>query len=136
TLGQTAWGTLLGDIGDEQGFRRVYPFSPALVEVLVAMSHYLQRERTALKLLVEMLVHQLDDFEIGKLVPVGDLYDALAEGEEPMDGTMRERFSAAKRLYDSELLPLIQEQNQTDTPTKCQRLRSDAVTIGCANCGQ
>lgn len=136
TLGQTAWGTLLGDIGDEEGFRRVYPFSPALVEVLVAMSHYLQRERTALKLLVEMLVHQLDDFEIGKLVPVGDLYDALAEGEEPMDGTMRERFASAKRLYDSELLPLIQEQNQTDLASKCQRLRSDAVTIGCANCPQ
>jgi hypothetical protein len=136
TLGTAAWGTLLGDIGNERAFREVYPFSPALVEVLVAMSHFLQRERTALKLLVEMLVSQLDDFEIGKVVPVGDLYDALAEGEEPMDGTMRERFASAKRLYDSELLPLIQEQNQTTSPVKCQRLRSDSLSIGCANCPQ
>ena len=133
-LGMTAWGTLLGDIGNEEAFRLVYPFSPALVEVLVAMSHYLQRERTALKLLVEMLVGQLEDFEIGKVVPVGDLYDALAEGEEPMDGTMRERFASAKRLYDSELLPLIQEQNQTASAQKCQRLRNDSKTLGCANC--
>lgn len=134
TLGSTAWGTLLGDIGDEAGFRRVYPFSPALVEVLVAMSHYLQRERTALRLLVDMLVNHLSDFELGKLVPVGDLYDALAEGEEPMDGTMRERFAAAKRLYESELLPHIQEQNKTLSAERCQRLRSDLVTVGCANC--
>ncbi len=134
TLGSVAWGTLLGDIGDEAAFRRVYPFTPALVESLVAMSHYLQRERTALKILVEMLVGQLDDFEVGKVVPVGDLYDALAEGEEPMDGAMKERFGAARRLYQGELLPLIQAQNQTGTPQRCQRLRGDATTIGCANC--
>ncbi len=136
SLGQTAWGTLLGDLGDEAGFRRVYPFSPALVEALVAMSHYLQRERTALKILVEILVGQLEDFEVGKLVPVGDLYDALAEGEEPMDGTMRERFASAKRIYESELLPLIRQQNQTDAPQKCQRLRADTMTVGCANCAE
>ncbi|MBK6514240.1 MAG: hypothetical protein IPG04_08985 [Polyangiaceae bacterium] len=130
----SAWGTLLGDIGDEPGFRRVYPFSPALVEALVAMSHYLQRERTALKILVEMLVGQMADFEIGKVVPVGDLYDALAEGEEPMDGTMRQRFASAKRIYDSELLPVIQRENKTGSPDKCQRLRNDAATVGCANC--
>ncbi|WP_437338429.1 hypothetical protein [Sorangium sp. So ce394] len=134
TLGQAAWGTLLGDLGDEAAFRQIYPFSPALVEALVAMSHYLQRERTSLKILVEMLVGQLDDFEIGKLVSAGDLYDALAEGEEPMDGTMRERFAAAKRLYDSELLPVIWEQNQTGTPERCQRLRNDGRAVGCANC--
>lgn len=129
-----AWGTLLGEIGDEAAFRQVYPFSPALVEVLVAMSHYLQRERTALKLLVEMLSGNLEDFEIGKVVPVGDLYDSLAEGEEPMDGTMRDRFAAAKRIYEGELLPMIREDNGTASPLKCQRLAETRTGQGCANC--
>lgn len=136
TLGP-AWGTLLGEIGDEPAFRQVYPFSPALVEVLVAMSHYLQRERTALKLLVELLAEDLEDFEIGKVVPVGDLYDSLAEGEEPMDGTMRDRFAAAKRIYEGELLPMIREDNGTSSPTRCQRLGTmPSRGQGCANCAE
>ena len=135
SLGNVAWGTLLGEIGDEKGFRRVYPFSPALVEALVAMSHYLQRERTALKVLMELLVEHMDDFEIGKVVPTGDLYDVLAGGEEPMDGAMRERFAAAKRLYVNELLPVIQRANETGSKERCQRERSDhPVTLGCSNC--
>lgn len=136
SLGQTAWGVLLGELADEQGFRRIYPFSPALVEALVALSHFLQRERTALKILVEMLVGQMKDFEVGKVVPVGDLYDALAEGEEPMDGEMRVRFAGAKRLYESELLPLIRQQNETNSPPRCQRLRAENLSIGCANCAE
>jgi hypothetical protein len=135
SLGNVAWGTLLGEIGDENGFRRVYPFSPALVEALVAMSHYLQRERTALKVLVELLVEHMADFEIGKVVPVGDLYDVLAGGEEPMDGAMRERFAAARRLYANELLPVIQRANETGGKERCQRERGDhPVTLGCSNC--
>jgi hypothetical protein len=135
TLGTQEWGTLLGDLGDETAFRQVYPFSPALVEALVALSHYLQRERTALKVLMELLVGHLEDFQLGQLVPVGDLFDALAGGEEPMDGAMRDRFDRAKRLYHDELLPLLQSQNDTGTKEKCQRRREEhPVELGCANC--
>lgn len=138
TLGQQAYGTLLGEIAGgetaEDVFRKVYPFSPALVEALITMSHYLQRERTALRLLVELLVEHLEDFELGKLVPVGDLFDALAEGDDPMDGAMRLRFQAAKRVYEYELLPIIREQNRTNHAEACQRLRTDEVAHGCANC--
>ncbi len=134
-LGQQAWATLLGEIGDEKAFRQVYPFSPALIETLVAQSSYLQRERTALKVLVELLVEHLEDFEMGRLVAVGDLFDVLAGGEEPMDGHMRERFAAAKRLYSAELLPRIQTENGTATKARCQRLRDDhPVALGCSNC--
>jgi len=134
-LGQQAWATLLGDLGDEKAFRQVYPFSPALIEALVALSHYLQRERTALKVLVELLVDHLEDFEMGRLVAVGDLFDALAGGEEPMDGHMRDRFTAAKRLYNNELLPRIQTQNGTGNRERCQRLRENhPVYLGCSNC--
>lgn len=130
-----AWTTLLGDKGDEQAFRQVYPFSPALVEVLISMSHYLQRQRTALKLLMEMLTEHMEDFEIGKVVPIGDLYDILAGSEEPLDGVMRERFAAAKRLYQNDLLPIIQSTNGTTTEARCQRLRpGHPITLGCSNC--
>ena len=131
----SAWGTLLGDVADEKSFRQVYPFSPALIEAVVALSACLQRERTALKVLVELLVDHLPDFELGKVVPVGDLFDALAGGEEPMDGVMRERFAAARRLYTSELLPVLQAQNGTGTKDRCQRLREDwPVSLGCSGC--
>ncbi len=132
-----AWQTLLGDIGDERAFRQVYPFSPALVEALVALATCLQRERTSLKLLMELLVEHLDDFEMGKVVPVGDLFDALAGGEEPMDGAMKERFRQAKQLYRDELLPRIQDRHGTATAERCQRLRdAHRIALGCSNCAE
>lgn len=137
SLGQQAWGTLLGDLGDEKAFRQVYPFSPVLIEALVALSHYLQRERTALKVLVELLVEHMDDFALGKVVPAGDLFDVLAGGEEPMDGHMRELFARARRLYETELLPRIQAENGTGTRARCQRLRDDhPVHLGCSSCSE
>src|SRR5690606_23376669 len=45
------WQTLLGAHGDQEAFRKLYPFSPALIDALVAISDCLQRERTALKML-------------------------------------------------------------------------------------
>jgi hypothetical protein len=135
-LGSTAWQTLLGDIGEgEDAFRAVYPFSPALIQVLVGMSAALQRERTALKVLMEILVEHLKDFELGRLVAVGDLFDVLAGGEEPMDGVLREQFQTMRTAYQSEYLPLVQITNKTNTAEKCQRLRDDhPPQIGCSGC--
>lgn len=120
-----AYETLLGSEGDERAFRRVYPFSPALVETLIALSHLLQRERTALKVLMELLVEHLPahmpDFQLGQVIPVGELWDVLAAGEEPMDGGMRKLFRQAKRLYELELLPVLQAQ-ASDSPRADQRL--------------
>jgi hypothetical protein len=45
---QEVMNTLLTRAGDRDMFRQVYPFSPALVQTLVAISSLLQRERTAL----------------------------------------------------------------------------------------
>ena len=110
--------TLLGESGDESAMRDLHPFSPALVDALVAMSAFLQRERTALKILTELLLEHLDDYQFGRVVPVGDLYDVLAGGEDPMDGQMRTRWQAAKRLYQSELLPVIQQKHDTARPER------------------
>ncbi|MFG2248175.1 PglY protein [Spirillospora sp. NPDC048823] len=62
---------------DWNDFRDVYPLSPALLNVLVALSGALQRERTGLKLLNTMLSRRRDDLRLGDLIPLGDLWDVL-----------------------------------------------------------
>lgn len=135
--GQAA-GVLVGSEGDEADFRRVYPFSPALVEALVALSDCLQRERTAIRILMELLVNHLPDLETGRVVPVGDAFDALAESEDPIDdAVMKARFERARDLYQTGFLPLIRAQHNTESPAACQRLRDDHDRrLGCSRCPQ
>jgi hypothetical protein len=92
-------------------FRQVYPFSPALVQTLVAVSSMLQRERTAIKVLLQLLVEQRDTLKLGDIVPVGDLFDAVAEGSDAFSEAMRRYFEQAKRLYETKLQPLIESQH-------------------------
>ncbi|MGE0144219.1 MAG: phage resistance protein [Planctomycetota bacterium] len=99
--------TLLTGNYAEGEFRRVYPFSPALIETLVAASSLLQRERTAIKVLMQLLVDQRDALELGQLVPLGDLYDVIADGDEPFTPEMRQNFESAKKLYHQKLQPRI-----------------------------
>lgn len=127
--------TLLTTTADREMFRKVYPFSPALVQTLIAVSAALQRERTALKLMLQLLVDRRNDLELGQLIPVGDLYDAIAEGDEPFSEGMRLHFENAKRLYTQRLLPKLERQHgvtweaikleQAD-PTAARNLRNDA----------
>jgi len=103
--------TLLTTTADRDMFRKVYPFSPALVQTLIAVSAALQRERTALKLMLQLLVDRRADLELGQLIPVGDLYDAITEGDEPFSEGMRLHFENAKRLYSQRLLPMLERQH-------------------------
>ena len=89
-------------------FRKVYPFSPALVETLVAVSSLLQRERTTLKVMLQILVDRRDTLDLGEIVPVGDLFDAIAEGDEAFTESTRHHFENARILYRRKLLPLIE----------------------------
>lgn len=131
-----SWDTLIGQ-QDADAFRKTYPFSPALIEALVALSAFLQRERTAIRVLMEMLVEHVNDLSLGEVVRVGDLFDLLAGGEEATDGAMRTRFQAAKQLYKHQLLPLIQKSNGTQNPERCQRERQDhPIRLGCSNCAE
>ena len=102
---------LLTREGDRAQFRQLYPFSPVLVQALVALSSLLQRERTALKLLVQLLVNQRDTLAIGDIMPVGELWSVLADGtEQPFSAAVRERFEQARRLWRQRLLPLLEEE--------------------------
>lgn len=100
--------TLLGPHADRESFRKVYPFSPALVATLVSVSSLLQRERTALKVMLQLLVDQRDTLALGEIVPVGDLFDVIAEGDEPFTEGMRIHFDNARRLYRQKLLPQLE----------------------------
>ena len=109
---EEAMRVLLTSDADQRMFRAVYPFSPALVQTLVAVSSALQRERTALKVMFQLLVSQRDTLALGDLVPVGDLFDVIAEGDEPFTEDMRIHFENAQRLYRQKLLPLIEKQRE------------------------
>ena len=102
--------TLLTSEGDREMFRKVYPFSPALVQTLIAVSSVLQRERTALKVMMQLLVDQQETLTVGDIVPVGDLFDVIAHGDEAFSPEMAIHFNNAKRLYHQKLLPLLEKQ--------------------------
>ena len=85
---------------DWNDFRDVYPLSPALLNVLVALAGALQRERTGLKLLSEMLRLRRDDMRIGQIIPLGDLWDVLSAGiGEAFTDHLRQESEAAVRLH-------------------------------------
>ncbi|AUX43654.1 uncharacterized protein SOCE26_051060 [Sorangium cellulosum] len=128
---------LNGNQGDADDFRRVYPFTPALVEVMVALSATLQRDRTALRELTHLLVRYLPDFELGKVVPVGDLFDVVAHGQTSDLPAIQRLYEQARRIYEGDLLPHIRKKNKTDTPERCQLLREDFdARLGCAGCAE
>jgi hypothetical protein len=102
-----AFDTLLTTDGDKEMFRRLYPFNPALIETLVAVSGYLQRERTALRLLGQLLADKRDTLTVGDLVPLGDLYDVIADAEEPFSDELKRHFNRARDLYAHKLRPLL-----------------------------
>jgi hypothetical protein len=99
------------DEADREMFRKLYPFSPALVGTLVAVSSVLQRERTALKLMMQLLVDRRDELEVGQVIGVGDLWDVIASGDQPFSEGMRVHFDNAKRLWQQKLLPLLERQH-------------------------
>ncbi len=98
---------LLSD-GDTESFRRTYPFSPAFMQTLVHVSSALQRERTALKLMQQILVERREELTLGDLVPLGDLFDAIADGnDQPFTEKLKYEFEQARTLYQRTLRPLL-----------------------------
>ncbi|ORT59286.1 PglY protein [Streptomyces sp. CB03238] len=81
-------------------FRTLYPLSPALLNVLVDLSGALQRERTGLKLVQELLRRHRDDLRLGQLVPIGDLWDVIAERTgEAFTAKLRKESEIAHRFH-------------------------------------
>ncbi|MFD6193700.1 PglY protein [Streptomyces sp. NPDC060275] len=81
-------------------FRTLYPLSPALLNVLVDLSGALQRERTGLKLVQELLRRHRDDLRLGQLIPIGDLWDVIAERTgEAFTAKLRKESETAHRFH-------------------------------------
>jgi hypothetical protein len=113
------WDVLLDGINtddqhrgaDEEAFRLTYPFSPALVSTLRDLASVMQRERTALKVMQQMLVHRRDTLTIDDVIPVGDSFDYIVSGSQPLDAQAAALFKSANALYQDKLRPLILSDN-------------------------
>jgi hypothetical protein len=105
------WEILLntrGEQGTRDTFQQTYPFSPAFVAAMVDISSALQRERTALKLMQQILVDYRDTLPVGQLMPLGAIFDVLAQGaDRPFTDKLRDEFEAAKRFYSTRLRPAL-----------------------------
>ena len=127
-LRREVWDTLLGtDSGagaDLDSFRKTYPFSPAFMSTLVHVSSALQRSRTALKLMRQLLVDRRDELRLGQLVPLGDLYDVIARGgDQPFTEKLKAEFETAEKLYETKLRPYLLDRYQlTDDELERARL--------------
>ncbi|MCZ2341281.1 MAG: DUF6079 family protein [Bacteroidales bacterium] len=117
---------LLTRESDRTMFKMVYPFSPALIQALVAVSSALQRERTALKIMLQLLVNRRDTLRLGDVIPLGDLWDVVAHGDEAFTEVMRVNFENAKKLYQNKLLPMLEQQHEIDLEVDRERAKTNS----------
>ncbi|MEX5296111.1 DUF6079 family protein [Kocuria sp. CPCC 205268] len=98
---------------DEKSFRMTYPFSPALVSTLRSLSGVMQRDRTALKVMQQMLVERQDTMTIDEVIPVGDAFDHIVTGKSNavLDPQAAALFRSAAQLYEEKLRPVLLEAN-------------------------
>ena len=109
------WDVLLDGINtddrhrgaDEAAFRLTYPFSPALVSTLRTLASAMQRERTALKVMQQMLVRRRDTLTVDDVIPVGDSYDYIVHGRDALDPQTAALFRSATALYQDKLRPIL-----------------------------
>ena len=105
-----AWGYLLSDDAksDERAFSDVYPFSPALIDTMIALSSLMQRERTALKLMAEILASGRETLLVRDVIPVGDLYEPVVlGGSQPLTAEMKQHFLISANFYRQKMLPYL-----------------------------
>ncbi|WP_096906343.1 DUF6079 family protein [Dietzia sp. WMMA184] len=94
---------------DAEAFKLTYPFSPALIATLRALSGQMQRERTALKVMQQILEAEADRLTIENVIPVGDAFRfVIDEGDAtPMNPAAVQTFKTARTLWREKLRPLL-----------------------------
>lgn len=98
-------------------FRLTYPFSPALVDTLVALSSIMQRERTALKVMEQLLIDNRDTMTIDRIIPVGESFDYLLEGDKHISRQGGEAFRLGRKFWSEQLRPHILNKYSIPTDT-------------------
>ena len=114
-----AYRHLLTDEAGSSGvdFEKVYPFSPALVDAMIALSSIMQRERTALKIMSELLSRGRDELTVGDVIGVGDLFDDVVLGDtDPLTDDMKAVFKSARTFYLQKMRPYLLNQHGLSDP--------------------
>ncbi len=91
---------LSGELDPEQ-VRSLYPFHPALLRVLVDVTHALSRNRTAVAALYGLL-DAYPELTVGELVPLGALWDILFTPDNVQALRNNAKSALAQQLADSE----------------------------------
>ena len=105
---------LLTDTGDLDAFRRLYPFSPALVDALVALSGAMQRERTALKVMLQLLV---DGRDTPRARPARAARRSVGRDQRRRRAAHRgdaSQFAQARRLWTQRFQPMLLRDHDLD----------------------
>ncbi|NKR97090.1 phage resistance protein [Rhodococcus hoagii] len=94
---------------DADAFKLTYPFSPALIATLRALSGQMQRERTALKVMQQMLQDCADRLTIDHVIPVGEAFDYIIDSANstPINDAAAQTFKSARTLWTEKLRPLL-----------------------------
>jgi hypothetical protein len=95
--------------------RDVYPFHPALIEMLVDVTSLMQRERSALRLLYELLVVHNPTLPLGEFLPVGSAFDAIFPRSGVEASKKVELMQDIHHQYYSRLAPAMKRMAD-DTP--------------------
>lgn len=80
--------------------RRLYPFHPALLRVIVDVTHALSRNRTAIAALYELLA-TYPGLTVGQFVPLGALWDILFDSDNIQTLRQNSRSKMAQNLADT-----------------------------------
>ncbi|BCN58361.1 phage resistance protein [Prescottella equi] len=94
---------------DADAFKLTYPFSPALIATLRALSGQMQRERTALKVMQQMLQDCADRLTVDHVIPVGEAFDYIIDSANstPINDAAAQTFKTARTLWTEKLRPLL-----------------------------
>jgi hypothetical protein len=111
------WDVLLDGINTDpnhpgagaDAFKLTYPFSPALIATLRALSGKMQRERTALKVMQQLLSDNADRLTINNVIPVGDAFDIIVDSANstPINDDVAQTFRTARTLWTEKLRPVL-----------------------------
>ncbi|WP_168702342.1 DUF6079 family protein [Gordonia paraffinivorans] len=104
---------------DADAFKLTYPFSPALIATLRSLSGVMQRERTALKVMKQMLEDNADRLTVENVIPVGEAFDYIVDsaGNTPINDAVAQTFKTARTLWLEKLRPLLFQQAGVDPET-------------------
>lgn len=101
--------------GDLDYLRDVYPFHPALIEMLVDVTSLMQRERSALRLLYELLVVHYPELPLGEFLPVGSAFSAIFPESGVEASKKVELMQDIHHQYYSRLAPAMAKMAEQDS---------------------